>query len=41
MLIIGIIIGFFAGAVTVAVIGIGAMLWNNKDCGKDWWKDDV
>ncbi len=40
MLIIGIIIGFFSGAVTVAVIGIGAMLWNHKDCGKDWWKDE-
>ena len=39
MLVIGIIVGFFIGAVTVACIGLGAMLYNHRDCGKDWWKD--
>lgn len=40
MIIIGIIIGFFLGAVTVAVIGVCALLWSHKDCGKDWWGNE-
>ena len=34
------IVGFFIGAVVVAVVGLSALLFAHKDCGKDWWKDE-
>ena len=40
MLVIGLIIGFFLGAVCVGVIGLIGLLYRTKDCGKDWWKDE-
>lgn len=41
MFLIGLIIGFLLGVICVGTIGIAALLFSHRDCGKDWWKDDV
>lgn len=40
MFLLGLVIGFFAGAaVTFCIIAV-AFLYSGRDCGKDWWKEE-